>query len=366
MKGTDDLNETMSKPAFTGRVLVVDDNRLNRLILSRSLAGAGHEVLLAEDGEAALAMIRAEPFDLVFLDIEMPVLDGYGVLTALRADERFRHLPVIVVSAVDDMASVVRCIELGAEDYLPKPFDPVLLFARTNACLEKKRLRDAEVSYLRRIEEEKGRADGLLHAIFPDPIVAELKATGTVAPRRHDGVAVLFCDIVGFTEYCDGRAPQEVVAHLQALFDDYEAISARRGVLKVKTTGDAFMVAAGLLEPEPDAALRCVMTGLEMVEAAQRLPPHWSVRAGVHVGPVMAGVLGRRSYLFDIWGDTVNTAQRLQSISLPRTVTVSAEAWAAVAPCCEGERLGPVDVKGKPGQVAYRVGGLRDRGCALT
>ncbi len=135
-----------------GRILAVDDNRLNRLKLARGLELQGHSVALAEDGRQALDMLKAEPFDLVLLDILMPELDGYQVLEAMKADSALREIPVIVVSAVDEMDSVVRCIEMGAEDYLPKPFDPVLLKARTGACLEKKRLRDQELEYLVAVE----------------------------------------------------------------------------------------------------------------------------------------------------------------------------------------------------------------------
>jgi signal transduction histidine kinase/DNA-binding response OmpR family regulator len=131
-----------------GSVLVVDDDKINRDLLSRQLERQGHGVAVAENGRQALEMMRAQPFDLVLLDIMMPEMDGYQVLEQLKADASLRHIPVIVVSAVSDLESVVRCIELGAEDYLFKPFNRVLLKARVDASLEKKRLRDEEQSYL--------------------------------------------------------------------------------------------------------------------------------------------------------------------------------------------------------------------------
>jgi signal transduction histidine kinase len=135
-------------PEQQGRILVVDDNRMNRIKLSRSLELQGHEVGLAEDGQQALDMLRAEPFDLVLLDIIMPGMDGYQVLEVIKANPKLRDLPVIVISALDETDSAVRCIEMGAEDYLPKPFNPVLLRARLNASLQKKSLRDLEKAYL--------------------------------------------------------------------------------------------------------------------------------------------------------------------------------------------------------------------------
>jgi serine phosphatase RsbU (regulator of sigma subunit) len=138
----------------TGRLLVVDDNANNRDLLCRRLSRQGYTAVAAEDGLQALNMLRAESFDLVLLDVMMPQLDGYEVLRQLKADQGLRHIPVIMISALDDMDSVVRCIELGAEDYLSKPFNPVLLQARIGASLEKKQLRDKEQQYLRRLQQE--------------------------------------------------------------------------------------------------------------------------------------------------------------------------------------------------------------------
>jgi PleD family two-component response regulator len=134
-----------------GHLLVVDDNGVNRFMLSRYIQQEGHEVTQAENGRQALELIRTDAFDLVLLDVLMPELDGYGVLEQLKADDRLRDIPVIMISGVDEIESVVRCIELGAEDYLPKPFNQTLLRARIGACLEKKRLRDQEVLYLRQV-----------------------------------------------------------------------------------------------------------------------------------------------------------------------------------------------------------------------
>ena len=141
-----------------GRLLVVDDNPLNRDLLARHLEREGHTVSLAEDGRRALAMLQAEQFDLVLLDLIMPEMNGYEVLLHLKADAASRDIAVIVISALDELDSVVRCVEAGAEDYLPKPFNPVLLRARIGACLEKKWLRDAEVEYLRNVAVVTGAA----------------------------------------------------------------------------------------------------------------------------------------------------------------------------------------------------------------
>jgi class 3 adenylate cyclase/CheY-like chemotaxis protein len=326
--------------AEKGAVLVVDDNEANRDLLCRRLARDGHAVTPAEDGRRALELLQARHFDLVLLDIIMPGLNGLQVLERLKADDRLRHVPVIMISSFDEIEGVVHCIERGAEDYLTKPFNPVLLQARINACLEKKRLRD-------RIEQERQRSDELLHVILPEAIVQELKLTNRVQPRRHENVAVLFADLVGFTPFCDQNQPEEVVPHLQRLIETWEEIALRHEVEKVKTIGDAFMAAAGLLRRPADGPVAaCVRCGLDMIAAVRRLPTGWDVRVGIHVGPVVAGVIGRRQYLFDLWGDTVNTAARIESHGVPGAVVLSGPAWRQIADRGRGTLFSVLSVGG--------------------
>ena len=141
--------QTRAPAPDRGRVLAVDDNRLNRLTMEKTLQLEGHDVTLADNGERALELLQAQPFDAVLLDILMPGMDGYAVLERMKGDPNLRDIPVIVISALDDIDSAVRCIEMGAEDYLPKPFNAVLLRARLGASLQRKRLRDMERAYLK-------------------------------------------------------------------------------------------------------------------------------------------------------------------------------------------------------------------------
>jgi class 3 adenylate cyclase/CheY-like chemotaxis protein len=345
----------------SGMILVVDDDETNRAMLARRLMRLGFAVSVAENGRLALDALRSERFDLMLLDIQMPELNGYEVLERMKADPALRDIPVIVLSASDETERVARCIEMGAEDYLPKPFDPVLLQARIGASLEKKRLRDREVSYLRQIQEEKQRSDELLHIILPHDVAEELKATNSVKPRRFDNVGVLFCDIVAFTAYCDQHPPEEIHAHLQSLVEAFEKIVSEHGLEKIKTIGDSFMATAGLLTPLENSALNCVRCGLAMIAKARELPPHWQIRVGVHVGPVIAGVVGRRKYQYDVWGDTVNTAARMEHAATPGSICVTAETWQQVAAHCEGSSEGHASIKGKGELDLYRIERLRTK-----
>ena len=258
------------------RILIVDDEPFNRDVLAQELELLDHEAVMAIHGRDALDRLGRETVDLILLDIMMPELDGFAVLQRLKADPRLRHIPVIMISALDDIDSVVRCVELGADDHLPKPFDPVLLKARIGACLEKKRWHDQEVAYRARIERqmdeierERARADRLLHAILPPSAVAELKARDCVTPKRYEGVAVLFGDIVSFTPYCERHPAEEVVANLDRLTRACEDLVSAHGLEKIKTAGDCVVVTANLLAPHAEPVLASVRCAFAMAEAAQ-------------------------------------------------------------------------------------------------
>jgi adenylate cyclase len=329
-------------------ILVVDDNEDNRYTLVRRLKREGYEAVSeAADGRQALDMLAERGFDLVLLDIMMPGMNGYEVLEQIRTDMELRNIPVIMISAVDELDSVVRCIELGAEDYLPKPFNPVLLRARVGACLEKKRLRDQETAYLDALEGERRRADALLHAVLPPGAVRELKATNAVQPRRYEDVAVLFADVVDFTPYCEANPPERVVAELQELFGRFEDIAEAHEMEKIKTVGDAFVATAGLLHPIDEPVLAAVRCGLEMVAASRSLAPYWELRVGIHHGPVVAGIIGRRQFQFDLCGDTINTAARVVAQAPVGAVVVSSATWFHVRHHLRGRSRGFVELKGK-------------------
>lgn len=329
-------------------ILVVDDNADNRYTLCRRLRREGYSDLEeATNGREALERVAARPFDLVLLDIMMPELDGFQVLERLKAHETWRHIPVIMISALSEFESVVRCIEMGAEDYLQKPFNSVLLRARVSASLERKRLHDRELAHLAEIDRQRQRADRLLHAILPGPAVAELKANDRIAPRRFDQVAVLFADVLGFTLYCDRHPPEHVVDNLDRLAAAFEAITKEHGLEKIKTVGDAFVATANLLQPHDDSVMACLGAASALAEAARRTPANWQMRVGIHLGPVVAGVVGSTKFSFDLWGDTVNVAQRLSAYGGEPAIYLSADAWALVADRARGYPLGPVSIKGK-------------------
>jgi adenylate cyclase len=351
--------------ALAARVLIVDDEPFNRDVLAQELELLEHDAVVAIHGRDALDRLASETVDLILLDIMMPEIDGLEVLRRLKDDARLRHIPVIMISALDDVDSVVRCIALGAEDYLPKPFDPVLLKARIGACLEKKRWRDQEQTYLtqierqmQEIERERTRADRLLHAILPPSAVAELKARDRVTPKRYEQVAVLFGDIVSFTPYCEQHPAEEVVANLDLLTRACEELVSAHGLEKIKTVGDCVVATANLLEPHADPVLASVRCAFAMAEAARINPASWQIRIGIHIGPVVAGVVGQSKFTFDVWGDTVNVAARLSDFGSDGAVYLSEAAWRQLDGRARGQPLGPVALKGKGEIEVYRCEGI--------
>jgi class 3 adenylate cyclase len=309
-----------------GKILVVDDIAGNREVLSRRLEREGHRVVTAESGPAALSELAGQEFDLIVLDILMPGMNGIEVLSQLKTDDRWRHIPVIMISGLKEIAAVAMCIEAGADDYLTKPFNPILLRARINSGLEKKRWVDREHLYLRQIEMEKRRADSLLHAILPGQIVDRLQAGEEIIADRFEEVSILFADIVGFSPIAARLPPSDLVKLLDRMFSKFDVLAQKHRVEKIKTIGDAYMAACGVPEPVSDHADRVLALGRSMLESLQDAATGsegFHIRIGIHSGPVVAGLIGRHRFVYDVWGETVNIASRLESQGIVDCMQIS-------------------------------------------
>ena len=342
----------------SGRILVVDDVGSNRDLLSRRLQHDGHTVVTADSGRSALACLAQQEFDLVLLDILMPDMNGIEVLSRLKADPRTRHIPVIMISGLNEVDAVVRCIEAGADDYLSKPFKPVLLRARINSSLEKKRWLDREHQYLRRIEAEKRRADSLLHAILPGQIVARLQGGEEVIADRFEQATILFADIVGFSPIAARLPASDLIKRLDEIFSMFDALADKHSVEKIKTIGDAYMAACGLPEPAEDHADRIVALGRSMLDSLKHLASgsdRFRIRIGVHTGPVIAGLIGRHRFVYDVWGETVNIASRLESQGVADRMQISEATRRALQSSWELEPRSTVELKGVGRMDTYLV-----------
>ena len=304
----------MSDASIT-RILIVDDDAFNRDLLQQELEDLGHESVLASDGAEALAMLQAESIDVVLLDIMMPRLDGFAVLARLRQETELRDVPVIVISALDDLQSIARGIELGAIDYLPKPFEPLLLRARLDSSLQRRRWQVRERAYLAEIDRQRRHADDLLETLLPGEAIQELKESGRVLPRAHDRVAVMFLDIVGFSERARQQTPEQIVDDLTVFTERAEAEAEANGLEKIKLVGDAVMVTGNLLRPHETPVAACVDCAMALLRACETGNESWTLRGGLAYGPAVSGIIGRQRYAFDLWGHTVNTAARLVDLA---------------------------------------------------
>ena len=330
------------------RLLVVDDNKVNRLLLTRNLELQGHSVASAENGRVALEMLRREGFDLLLLDMEMPEMDGFQVLEQLVNDRQLRDLPVIVTSSLEGVENVVRCIELGAEDYLSKPVNPVLLKARIGASLEKKRLRDQQKELMRR---------------FATPEVEEdLETSGFSLGGKLVHASVMFSDIRGFTSLAESQPPEETIELLNTYYElMFDAISGHGGVVTLMM-GDGLMSVFGAPVPVTEHEESAVHAAQEMVELiglfnvereAAGKPP---IRIGIGIasGEMVAGYTGtNKRATYTCIGDTVNLAARLETHTklAQRTILIDQATRSALSERIAVEPLGAVPFKGKSSAV---------------
>jgi adenylate cyclase len=315
-------------------ILVVDDLDAIRLTMVNTLNRLGYsKIQTARDGLEALELIRQQPFDLVLLDIEMPGLDGFGVLAALKNESFRNEMAIIVTSGLDELDAVVRCIELGAEDFLHKPVNSVLLRARVGASLERKRLRDLERRHLlqmqqqtRLLEIEKAKSEQLLLNILPQPIAARLLDGEVDIAERYMDATILFADIVDFTGLASHTDPQELVALLNQVFSRFDNLTELYGQEKIKTIGDCYMAVGGIPLPRTDHALVVADMALGMLSAIEEVNRDQNINLGVRIGlnsgPAVAGVIGRKKFAYDLWGNTVNIAYRMESTGVPGCIQI--------------------------------------------
>lgn len=291
-----------------GRLLVIDDNRVNRLLLTRALETYGHVVTVAENGRVGMDLLRSRPFDVVLLDIDMPEMNGFQLLEEKLADENLRDMPVIMTTASDNLQSVVRCIEMGAEDYLVKPVNPVVLLARVHSSLEKKRLRD----------EQKR----LLRAFATPEVASQLMREGFSLGGKYAKASIMFSDIVGFTSLCEKQEPAMVIDILNDYFAlMFDAITHHQGTIN-QMVGDGLMAIFGAPVEDHDHRLHAVQAAIDMTalletfneQRKQQGMVTIQVGIGIATGVVICGYTGTQSRAtYTCVGDTVNLASRIEA-----------------------------------------------------
>jgi adenylate cyclase len=365
-------------------LLVVDDIEDNRYALTGRLAREGYtNVATASDGEQALELLSAKPFDLVLLDIMMPKVTGYQVLERMKAEDKLRHIPVIMISAVDEIDSVVRCIGLGAEDYLPKPFNPTLLRARVGACLERKRLHDQVVAQAaeltawnrtleQRVEQQLSEIERMSRLKrFLSPQVAELILSSgdeQVLESHRRAITVLFCDLRGFTAFSETTEPEEVMAILREYHGVLGALIHKHAGTVERFAGDAIMVLFNDPLPCPNPNLQAVQMAVEMRDQVAQLTLRWRKQGhelgfgvGVAHGYATLGRIGFEGrFDYSAIGSVVNLAARLCADAKDGQILIDPRVQAAIESATDTEPAGELILKGFHRPVrAFNVRGLR-------
>ena len=352
-----DISSKVSSDFAKAKVLLVDDSRLIRMGLRRSLVEIGlTDITEAGDGREAIETLVREHFDLMLLDMEMPEMNGMEVLAVLRDTPHHPWPPVIVISGGTSLEDAVRCIELGAEDYLSKPFNPVLLRARVKTSVERKRLRDQEALRMRQLKRqhealasEQAKTEQLLLNILPRKIAQRLKAGEEHIADAFPNVSVLFADMVGFTAMSRTMTASALVEVLGDLFSRFDLITEKHGLEKIKTIGDCYMLAGGVPEPMDDHAHAVIDAAVEFCTALEEMRERTGgalrMRIGVHSGPIVAGVIGLRKFTYDLWGDTVNVASRMESTGEPGRIHVSVNTANLIRNDFHLESRGSIEVK---------------------
>ncbi len=326
------------------KILIVDDEPFNVDYLEQELDDLNYDTVSAVNGQDALDKVQSEMPDLVLLDIMMPIMNGFDVLARLKADPFTRDIPVIIISAMSDLESVVKGIKQGAEDYLPKPFEPTLLQARISACLEKKSLRDQQLK--------------LLHTFASEEVARQLMAEGFTLGGKELEATIMFADIRSFTTYSEKHDAADVVELLNEYFAAMFVPISEHGGIVNQIIGDGLMSLFGTMSKKGDHREQAVRAAIEMhavlkdfnAKRVARGKEAIRIGNGIASGTVMAGFAGtQHRATYTCIGDTVNLAARIESYTkeAQRPILIDENTRVGLPDSFALEALGPVMFKGK-------------------
>ncbi|MEG3842564.1 adenylate/guanylate cyclase domain-containing protein [Microcoleus sp. herbarium14] len=378
------MNSNQS-PAIKASILVVDDKPDNVRLLSTILTEQGYQVRKALNGQRAIATVQEFPPTLILLDVMMPEMNGYEVCAKLKASPKTSAIPVIFLSALDDVSDKVKAFDVGAVDYITKPFQGKEVLARVANQLtiqsqqkllqeQTKQLEELVGRLQNEIKERQGaelalrlaqkKSDHLLLNILPAAIVENLKKGEGSPAERFESATVLFADLVDFTSLAARISPLELVNLLNQIFSKFDQLTEKHGLEKIKTSGDAYMVAGGLPVPRADHVEAIANMALDMQESIAHFKTDtgepFQIRIGINTGPVVAGVIGTKKFTYDLWGDTVNVASRMESQGLPGYIQVTTAIYDLLKDRYVFEERGAIEVKGKGETIAYWLKAKKD------
>lgn len=326
-------------------LLIVDDSAENLQVLT-SLLKDTYKIKVAKQGEKAIEISRQQPKpDLILLDIMMPGMTGFEVCEILKNDPETQTVPIIFLTALNEAADETKGFQLGGADFIIKPFNPDIVKARIKTHID--------------LQIERRKSESLLKVLLPQKVINALISDGVYKPETKDNVSILFCDFVGFTVISSALNPEVLFDELTEIFTAFDDICIEMGGARIKTIGDAYMAATGLLVDDPNHAENLVEIGLRFIEylnnrnADRELK--WNCRIGVHSGKVMAGIVGKSRFIYDIIGDDVNIAARVESAGTSMCVTVTDFTAKKLSETYALDTVGNVHLKGKGEMLLHRV-----------
>lgn len=340
------------------RILIVDDVPNNIMVAGNILREQSYKIVYATSGFEALKRLKKYDFDLILLDIMMPGMDGFEVCRRIRSDPLAVDIPIIFLTAKTNKQDIVAGFELGAVDYVTKPFNGPELLARVKTHLQLKRAR-AELQSAnlvlervnRQINIEKAKSDGLLLNILPARVADELKEKGSVEPETFPEVTVFMSDIAGFTRMAAQLTPKALIDELNFIFTGFDNIMERHDCERIKTLGDAYLAVCGMPQTDPQHAVKITRAAHEildfMMERNKNSDIEWQIRIGIHTGEVIGGIVGVKKYIYDVFGDTINIASRMESNGIPMRINISETTYSLVKDSFPFEEREPLEVKGK-------------------
>lgn len=396
------------------KILILEDNSIQGLVLKKLLEGKGFEVFWAKNGKEGLSALQDFLPEIIISDVEMPEMDGFVFCKTLKSDPKWKNIPVVICSSLSEPEDIIHGIEAGADGYVTKPYDETYIMYRINSVLnnprkeaeqidplsiqyagkdfliradrmqilqlllsiyentvkQNKELMDAQIEIRQKaqaVEKSLEESDRLLRNILPRKIVDRLKEKGFAEPEYFSSVSVLFTDFKGFTDVAELLTPRELVEQLDLSFAQFDSITEMYNLEKLKTIGDSYMAAGGLPEPNQTHPVDIVQAGLEIKDFMEMIKairidqgfPYWELRIGIHTGPVVAGVIGNKKFAYDMWGDTVNTASRMESSGEIGKVNISRSTYELVKDFFDCEYRGKVSAKNKGTIDMFFVNGIK-------
>ncbi len=359
------FNTEAKIPDKIGTILIVDDESANLDIIDKILQQSNHKTFTAESGKEALEILKKESakIDLILLDLIMPEVNGMDLLKTLKDDNNTYHIPVIMLSALDEIDTIVECISMGADDFLIKPVNRILLHARLNNALEKKYFHDKEIKYQKQIKIEQEKSDKLLLNILPESIAERLKNGESLIADDFEDSTVLFADLAGFTKLSSTISATDVVMQLNSIFSLFDGMLIKYSLEKIKTIGDCYMLAGGLPKPDKNHADSVARMALEMLDIIKEINTKTNqslkVRIGINSGPVAAGVIGKEKFIYDLWGDTVNVASRMETFGSNSKIHVSSSTYLQLKDYYNFTKRDKINIPGKGAMQTYFLNSLK-------